>query len=314
MTTRDERLLVLRLLRERKITPEEAERLLRALSSKKDESHEKRFGFEQWFERFGKELWDVSFDRFAREMEAFGERLRRHFEGFRGETQEGSSPSENESDQVDLPEDVWVRVSHKGGDLTVEASGDRHVKVTAPKWNLQLAPDKRQADISTTGGPATLLLPSQTRRLTVESVGGNLNLRGLALISLSARGVGGFVALENVTADIDVEVVGGGVELNEVVGGVFRVRTSGGEIRARLVDVREGSYDFAALGGGIRLALGEMSDFEVEYSLSGGFFNSDWSGERIAENRLRVGTGSAKFRLAVTGGEICLLRRKGSKS
>lgn len=300
MTSRDERVLILQLLREGKITPEEAERLLRALTPKETSRREPFF-------------FDHLFERLEDEFRAFGERLRHHFENVFGEGRERSSSSEEGSGPVELPEGVFVRASHTGGDLFVGASGDRRLRVTAPEWHLHVAEDEPKAELSTAGGPTRILLPAQTRRLAVESAGGSLTLRGVRVAALSARVMGGSATLEEVAADVEVEVLGGGANVKGVCGKAVEVRVSGGSVHAELGVVRQGSYAMTALGGDLHLSLEEESNFEVEYSLSGGFLSSEWEGEAVGACRLRVGAGSAKFRLTATGGGIRLLRGKGKR-
>ena len=244
-------------------------------------------------------------------MQSFGEKLRRQFEGFAREVRDtvDRTPSTG-SGPVELPDRAIVRVSQKAGDVTLVPSGDRRLIVTAPNYNIHLVDGEGRAEVSAVGGPAEIRIPSQARRVVVEAAGGTLTVKGLTIEGLSARVVGGGAVLEQVTADIELDIVGGGVELSDVVGTTVEVKTNGGGIQARLCDVREGSYRFVASGAGVSVELGEGSEFEVEHAVFGGTFQSEWSGEPIGENRQRIGSGSAKVSLTATGGGIHLGRRQ----
>jgi hypothetical protein len=314
MTTTDERLLILNLLRDGKITTDDAERLLRALTTSTGETRTGKKGseFDRVFEHIGKEFRHFNTEKFGREMQSFGEKLRRQFEGFAREmrdTVERTAPSAG-SGPVELSDRAIVRVSQKAGDVSLVPSGDRRLTVTAPNYNIRLVEGEQRAEVSAVGGPAEVRIPSQTRRVVVEAAGGTLTVKGLTVEGLSARVVGGGTVLEQVVADVELDVVGAGAELSDVVGNTVEVKTNGGGIRARLGDVREGSYRFVASGAGVSVELGERSEFEVEHTVFGGTFQSEWSGEPIGENRQRIGSGSAKMSLTATGGGIYLGRRQ----
>jgi len=311
MTATDERLLILNLLRDGKITTDEAERLLRALSTPGDRTGARESDFDRFFDRMGKELRHFGSERFVREMESLGKRLRREIEDVLREARRSVEPtgSPSGSGPVELAEGSIVRVSQKGGEVTLVPSGDRRLTVSAPNVTLGVEEGGSRAEVSAVGGPSEVRVPAQVRRVVVEAAGGRLTVMGLTVEGLSARVVGGSAMLEQVVADVELDVTGGAAELNEVAGKTIEVKTHGGSIRARLGDVREGTYRFAATGGRISLELGKNSEFEVEYTLLGGAFHSDWGGEPIGENRQRIGSGSAKVSLTATGGEIYLGRR-----
>lgn len=313
MTANDERLLILNLLRDGKITTDEAERLLRALTTSSGETRASKKGsdFDRVFEHIGAEFRHFNAEKLGREMQSLGEKLRRQFEGFAREMRDTvERPSTSDAGPIEAPDRCVVRVSQKGGDITVVQSGDRRLTATAPTYTARLVEGEARIEVSVVGGPSEIRIPSQVRRLVVEATGGMLTIKGLTVEGLSARVVGGSATLEQVVGDVELDVVGAGVELTDVVGNTVDVKTNGGGIRAQLGGIRVGSYRFVASGAGARVDLGDESDFEIEYAVFGGVFHSEWNGEPIGENRQRIGSGAAKISVRTTGGGIHLGRRQ----
>jgi hypothetical protein len=308
--TRDERLLVLRLLREGKITTEEAERLLRALAAQETDSARSSKGWsaDDLFAQFRDAFRHFDPARFAGELRSVGERVRRAFE----DVERGAHPSADSPP----PRGPWrlgdgstVRITQKGGNVIVAPASGVELSVAAPTLHVDISEEGRRAEVSAVGGIARVELPPQVRRVFVEAMGGGIEARDIAPEALTARTFGGRILLDSVESDVEADATGGSITLRDVVSQRLDAETHGGSISAEFGDVREGTFRLQASGGALTVALGPGSEFEAEYSVAPGSLHSEWGTAAAGEDRIVVGSGGAQFRLAAHGGVLEIRRR-----
>ena len=310
----NERLLILNLLRDGKISADEAERLLRAIGRTKHEREPSGPGeeVERFFRRVAEELRRLDLSDWKKRIESALEDFRKTFSEMAWDvppkTEEAKSEYIIEGEgSFDVANLTSARIRQKGGGVRLERAEGERLEIRAPQCHVHFD-EEGGASIEGIGGELLVAIPDRVRRVHIEGTGGNATVTGIRLDAVTVRLVGGSLRVEDVAATLTLGVVGGGLHLARVESGAIDAETDGGGIFARLGDIREGTYRFAASGGGVTVELGPLSDFEVTYSVTAGMFDSQWEGESVGENQVRVGAGGATLELAANGGSIALWR------
>ncbi|MBM3215692.1 hypothetical protein FJZ36_12345 [Candidatus Poribacteria bacterium] len=313
MTTTDERLLVLNLLREGKLTTEDAERLLRALNAPEAEKARasKPKDLDAVLRQFGTDLGKIGTAKWVREIQSAATELGKQIEAFARDVRHTVSESRSPNCcEYGVSTGAVVRISQKGGSLALHPGDATRVRVSGPNTHAEVDEDGLLARVEGVGGPTVVRIPTVARRVIVELTGGGLAVKGLTLDELTARVVGGGMSIGDVAGSLELETVGAGLELTAIQSEAIHAKAHGGGIRASIGDVTRGEVELSAAGGGIDLELGEASDFEVHYSVVGGGFDSQWEGGAVGENRYRYGSGAATIELSAMGGGISLRKRR----
>ncbi|GIX08218.1 MAG: hypothetical protein KatS3mg115_2621 [Candidatus Poribacteria bacterium] len=322
MTEKSEQMLVLELLREGRLSPEQAERLLRALSAAEGpaESRGRRPPIFHWLEQEGKRL---DLDAFGREIERSMRRFADEFKGFFRETRgERPAPERKGEGEIherhELPRLVQLQVDHEAGPLRIETGEsdavlEYWIRGPEPKLDFQQTTHEEgeeRAQLISARGALRVALPRRPlRELIVQVKGGPFHGRGWSVQQAQISVAGGPAKLEEPEGALTLTVHGGPASVRSPRGPRLVVETVGGPLHVENPELS--SFEELALkvrGGPLTLRLSEQPHCEVHYSVIGGPFRSDWEGEALGSGRLRLGSGGPVVRLDAVGGPVRISR------
>ena len=290
-----ERIEILKMVAEKKVTAEEAERLLRAL----DEGQAQRprrappsegsprfergmFGLGGLIEEVGSTVQEAMQDAMA----TLGV----------SDPHEGLAHLHVENGAFPLPAGSTLTISQRGlstgdvelvpgeGEVGKFAQGADHVRVLQGKDGVVLLPS----------GGLKLAVPPGVRSLTVSLRGGAV--RGAAMPGpMSIRTMGGEVALMQVLHPLEL-------------------RTMGGKVRLGLEPSIAGDCTIATMGGSVELVVPDSLALRVEAHTMGGKIELD--GERLSRDGGVVSLGpegppQLTVHIKTTGGKVRLRRSRG---
>ena len=319
MTT-NERVIVLNLLREGKISTGDAEQLLQALADSAAGPAGK--GRQDWklddvLRRVERELKAVDVTKFTGKVEGFFDDMRKRFSEMAWDGPNGKQGSDNRnvikgSGEFDLADGSIVHISQKGGEIRLAPASVDRVRVAAPLCYADIEDSRDRARFEAVGGTLTVGIPPGVAKVYIEATGCQFAAEDIALDALTARIVGGAMRVSGVNARLNLNLIGGSIHIADVVGDEVDAETNGGSISADLGELRSGAYKLVAAGGGVTADVAAGSGFDVKYTVTGGVFESQWGTPPAGENHLRVGDGGATLELVANGGSIALRQSESS--
>lgn len=290
------RIEVLKLVAEGKITPEDAERILRGIddqaepeTSADDSARSARLGdaISQVLEQVGDTVRNAVGDAVGTAHRVFEEH-RPGTEGV-GITSGG----------FDLPPGVHLKVqpafrvsfggTSRGGNLVIRSVGEGRVRIV-----------RGEAVEAHRSGNDYVLTWAK----------GNLEIEIPASIaSLEARCMGGDLAVHEFRGPMALETMGG--ELHVLgVRSSFRARTLGGRVRIDDLELREGFSIISTTGGDVEIGLAKSSSVTLRAGTIGGVidFPPGTESERAGRAKRRasavLGDGKAELRVDTLGGDV----------
>jgi DUF4097 and DUF4098 domain-containing protein YvlB len=298
----EERMTILRMVAEKKISTEEAARLLEALEEAEraeageafggdtqDRPHADRPGRRHWKFRYKhrhrpadwqERLSDLSkdlsemvsgivHDSLSKKTGVFGEHgvFGRH--GVFGHACGKEEPSG--VSEIAVPEGSEVRIRCLGGNLTVRGVEGDHIRFPSRAgWSgfpfrnprISVNEEERRVEVSLFAGNGDLEIPWRVVRLKAHATGGNLSLTDVSA-DCDLQVEGGNLSLGQVTGAIQALVNGGNAEMNEITSNRVEVRVNGGMAALHLRTLTEGQVTMAADGGDVHLHLPADSAFTL---------------------------------------------------
>lgn len=313
MTT-NERVIILNLLREGKISTADAEQLLHALSEPARDASSKAgpdWKLDEIFRRVESELKAVDVTKFTAKVEGVFDDLRKRFSEMAWDGPNGKRGGDDRnvikgSGEFDLAAGSVVQISQKGGEVRLAPAPNDRLRVAAPLCYADIEDSRSRARLEAVGGTLEVGIPESVRTVHVEATGCQFVADALDLDALTARIVGGAMRLEGVQSRLNLNLIGGSIHLVNVGGGDIEAETNGGSISAELGEVHSGSYKLVSAGGGVTVDLAPGSEFDVSYTVTVGVFQSQWGAAAPGEDYLSVGAGGATFDIVANGGSIAL--------
>lgn len=266
-TMDEERMAILRMVAEGKITADEAAQLLDALRESQrrseyadDRPHGERHGRRpedrfDWQEKFASKFAAFSAKAADRAF-AVVDDLFQHWE----------------DQTIDLPEGSNVTISCTAGNLTVRGTDSGQMRVSAnggafgPRMlapRIQVDREAKRVAITSTTHNLTVELPWQAVAVQAQGVGGNMTLSDLSA-SLALHVAGGHLHVTNVTGAIAAKAVGGQADLTDIRSSSLDVTVMGGSVSVTIGTITEGTVDLNTVGGNITLRLPTASAFDVD--------------------------------------------------
>ena len=316
--------LILEMLREGKISVEDAERLLGAV---RNDSEKANRGFSSilesnWWEdverSLGETLSKVE-DRISRAVTDLPRgTIRMPLRGLNRKRQreaQGYTPVDLEDQSFAIPADARMEVDVEGSALTIEeAPGDAQVGfdreghdwewsvlklddtyvlsvyanavwASVPNVSLRLPPVRSVACQVAGGGMSGHNL---TAPLEVSVSGGTLQLTDVTG-ALTLHASGGAIGVLGDVPTLEASSAGGSISLLGTVGR-FDVKAAGGSVSINHARLNEGDHRVESAGGGVILVLDQDSAVSIEAAASGGGVDINLPGAS-GEARNRYGTG-----------------------
>ncbi len=320
----DEERLILEMLREGKISVEDAERLLGAIGKGNDRAGG---GFSSilensWWEEVERSLGETLSkveDRISRAVTDLPRgSIRMPLRGLnrkRQREEQGFTPVDMQSQSFAIPADACMVVDIEGSALTIEeAPGEAHVSFDREghdwEWSVLKLEDTYvlsvYANAVWAGVPNVSLRLPPLRSLNCQVVSGSMSGHGIAT-PLEASSSGGSIQLTEVSGELKLNSSGGAIG---VVGNIpslqavsaggpislqgrvksLDVRAAGGSVGINHADLREGDHHVESAGGGVMLVLAADSEVTIDAASSGGGVDVNVPGAS-GEARNRYGTG-----------------------
>lgn len=316
--------LILEMLREGKISVEDAERLLGAIRNGSERADHRASSFLEgnWWEEVERSLGETLSkveERISRAVTDIPRgTIRMPLRGLKRKRQreeQGYTPVELHDQSFALPSDARMEVDVEGGALTVEeAPGDAHVSFDRDGHDWEW----------------TVLRLGNTYVLSVYANAvwagvPNVSLRLPPVQSLACKVIGGSMSGHNLTSPLEVSISGGSLQLSEVRGALnlesaggaigvsgnvpalvassaggpvslhgeakaLNIRAAGGSVNINHALLREGEHHVESAGGGVILVLDASSAVTMEAAATGGGVDVNLPGAS-GEARNRYGTG-----------------------
>jgi hypothetical protein len=287
---------ILRLVHEGRITPEEGDRLLRALDDSSAGGTGDAPGARRWTEGIASVMQEVAETVRHAADEAIGA-AQRVFE----ETRPGVETISTREGGFDIPPGGRLRIQHairmslgggsKGSDAHLRAgSGDR-VRILRGEA-LEVHRNGNDFVLTWAKGPLELEIPAQLAALDVRCMGGDLEVRDFP----------GPMALDTMGGDLRVR--------SPRV--PFRFRTLGGSVRVADLDLREGGAAISTTGGDVQIDAAPGASLAIRVSTLGGSMEFPPGTERDARGTARrratcvIGEGAAELRIDTLGGDVLI--------
>lgn len=300
----DERLRILRMVAEHRISAEEAAQLLDALETPEHPSSDDReprerenddaFRYYYYRPRYRSRhrqrhrhrydqgfAWSGFSDMFSGVTGMFQD-LSGMFQdvfcgAFTGDTDKGRTMTEPEQ-AFDLPEGTVVEVVLTGGHLAVRGIDGEQMRVAVnarggPRGpTIHVDEDGKRAQIAATGRDLTVELPWRAVGLNARVTGGHVSVSDLSA-DVDLRAVGGNASLQDVTGAVTAHVVGGNVKMQAIQSNEIDAKTTGGRIAVSVHPahpVTEGRITLKTLSGDVAVTLPSASAFELDASAKTG--------------------------------------------
>jgi DUF4097 and DUF4098 domain-containing protein YvlB len=307
---KDERLEILRMVADKKITVEEGERLLRALEKGEKEDKENRAewcgpkhrGSRDWhlgerFEEMGfkmQEFFDHAFGS------VFGDEY--WFEGYEKVT----VPVE----EIKVDKETWLVVAsprsayrHGSADVKILPSDDSLLHIeTAGKDRCEIL-RKDNKIVFLCQDNATIRVPEEVARVKMILARGDAEIQD-AKMALEIRALKGDVSVRNAQQPVNIRVMKGDVELD-------------------LADAYAGKSEIAAMDGDIKVAAGPEFSGKVEARVGRGDIRLEAKGVKAATSKnaffrmesiqLGEGAGDNHLNLKSMNGNISVTTRESAR-
>jgi len=270
---------ILKLLADKVITVDEAERLLKALNEreKREEGskswggHAHRMG--RAFEWRGPRHVGRAFESFGEMLADIGPMIKNAVEdvvtGLLGE-EPGESDEEELKDvepidgKYELPTGTHLVIlndwkeGHEKGDLVIQGVAGNFCRIdNQSSKNVRVQQGSSHLMIRWGGGPLRIEVPETVSMLKVSTKGGNISVKQIG-------------------CEMNLKILAGNLEMFDLVKN-FRAKTMGGNIALILSKVWQGRARVHTMGGNITLSIPREASLQVEAATMGGAI-------RVAEN------------------------------
>jgi hypothetical protein len=300
----DEHLEVLRMVAEKKISVEEAERLLRAIDdgerARKGEGAERSdapgsFRIAEILKEVGSMVQGVVEEAASGIGAAFGEECPAGHQEVVLEDGRFTVPA---STQLVVRQRRW----HGKGDIELVPGEGETCTISGGGEKVRVFRGPDRIEVILGGGAAKLAVPPTVSGLKAVLMGGAIRTEGLAC-QLDLKTMGGDMKLGGIRNRFDVKTMGGGLRLDLDPGltGESRAVTMGGDIQVQVPRELRATFRAVTMGG----------DFDVDPELGSPVFERKRAYTKAVLEMGEAGNGQrANLKVKTMGGRIAL-RKKG---
>jgi hypothetical protein len=289
---------ILKLIAEGKVTPEEGEKLLRALEESGEPSVEEEAQAKSWTEGVAKALQDVA-DTVRRAVDDAIGATQKVFD----EHRPGTETVEIIEGCFEVPSEARLKVQHAirvsfGG----TSKGSHVVLRTGEEGRVRIA--RGQAiEVHRNGSDYVLTWAK-----------GNLELEVPArLAGLDVRCMGGDLEVQDFPGTMTLESMGGEIRVRSPRA-PFRIRTLGGKARIADLDLTEGTATLNSTGGDVQIDISPAASLTIRATTLGGKIEFPPGSERESGGRARrralcvIGEGTATLSVDTLGGDVKVIQ------
>ena len=293
------RLKILTMLSEKKISVEEAERLLKAL-----EPETKPKGVGEMFRDIGRSFQRIPQTEAAQIMADVVEQVKDTV-GSIGSVLEGTDKDQ----QLQIMPGTDLKVHHGGGHLLLHATEEDQLILSGARRGCSMDSANNRVVVNSGGNNLAVGVPANVTTLAVSAGGGNVSVRGLTLQHLHAKAAGGHLTLDEVhVTELRLSSMGGHIDLRKIQSASIGARAIGGNITLQLSPEGEAHVDLHSVGGNLELYLPAECMFRVDAETLGGRFSTEFELQDYKSHgghtEGRVGVSDVQLQLRTTGGNI----------
>ena len=294
------RIEILKLIADGKLSPEEGDRMLRALDEQEQTPGQGRPA------GLGEAMGQL--------LEEVGETVRRAVDDALGTAQKVFEETRADVESVeigsggfDIPPGSRLRVQQavrvsfgggsKGGNVILRAAAEGKVTIVRGE----------AIEVHRTGGDYVLTWAKGSLELEVPP-----NLAGL-----DVRCLGGDLEIQRFPGPMTLETAGGELRV-QGPRSPFRFRSLGGRIRIADLDLREGAAAISSAGGEVSIQVAEGASLTINASSLGGAIEFPPGTERESQGRTRrravcvIGAGAGELKVDTLGGTVRVRREPGA--
>ncbi len=304
----DARFTILNMLAEKKITVEEAERLLKALEPKSESK-----GLANILKEIGQSLQNIPHSEAAQVMNDAFEHVKNTVSSV-GSILDGT----DQDQEFQIAPGTDLKIHHGGGNLLLHTVDEDKLVLSGARRGCSMDAAKNRVVINSGGSNLAVGIPRNVETLDVSAGGGNVSVRGLPLQHLHAKSAGGNLTLEGIHASqLKLSSMGGHLTLKQIKTIALEARSIGGNIHVEMQPEEDSAIDLHSVGGHVELKLPENSSFKVKADTLGGRFSSDFQLQdyqsRGGRSEGRVGEGKITIRLRTKGGDARIRKSPASE-
>lgn len=291
------RLIILNMLSEKKISIEEAERLLKAL-----ETESKAKPFSNVFKEIGQSLQNIPRSDAAQVVSEAFEHVKNTVSSV-GSILDGT----DQDQQLQIGPGTDLKVNHGGGNLLLHTIEGEELILSGARRGCSMDSEQNSVTVNSGGGNLAVGIPANVQMLSINTGGGNVSVRGLSVQQLHARSAGGNLSAEGMHAgEAKISSMGGHVSLKELQTNSLEARSIGGNVDVSIQPTKEGVIDLHSVGGNVDLKLPEDASFSVTADTLGGKFSTEFELEDYRSHggkaEGRTGSDGLTIRLRTKGG------------
>lgn len=261
---------ILEMLKEGRLTIEEAERLIKAVSESKEKEHKKESkwhgpDFQDFAQEIGQAFESIQVGKF---LDNVATKIKSSIStGF--DTTAGTYVDKS----IDATGIDKLKVKHAGGNITV-------YKTDASEFTIKgmLRTSKVEEGIltlSSGGGNLSVGIPSTVKDVEVEAGSGNATINNIKLEKLKSETTGGNLSISDVSGSISASAIGGNIDMTNVKSTELYAKSIGGQIRLIMGDLSEGKITLDSTAGGVNFFTDENSAFDLDAEIIGGSLESN---------------------------------------
>lgn len=334
----EERLAVLRMVADKKITAEQAATLLDAMGEEhpqqpaapsdgqnsghgggKAHHNRHRWGRSSPPRQSG---WEFTLQDFSRNLEEIVAGVTRNVgSGWFGKrspfgTEEEFKGEATARQEYTLPEGSSLDIRCFGGNLAIRGVEGEHLRfprgsewgIDALRPRISIDTENRRVEVQVSGHSEEVEVPWRVINLTASVIGGNATVTDLAANSLLSVN-GGNLTVDRLTGVLQASANGGNLVCSHVESNQVSLKVNGGNAVLQLGTLIEGVVDLKARGGNVQLRLSRDASFRVEALSKLGSIDTGVPGTRhssVTESVFHAvyGDGGANVTLKALSGNI----------
>lgn len=327
---KEERMAILQMVAEKKISAEEAAQLLEALGASEPGS-EQSYGGTNDGRRHrsgqrrkrkqgggGGPEWQEKINDLSEDLSSiFG-----NIGGIFGSTGGFGCREDNTEEQtVEIKAGAEIAVNNMAGKLTVKGCEEGPLRLASRGLNLkrpqiQVNEAGDEVQINAMGQHLMLDTPRNISALKLNTAGGKMDLNDIHA-DCNLQVAGGAIRGSSLRGKHRISMTGGSIHLEEIVSQEMFIKLQGGSCRLGLAEINEGSIDIQMHGGRGVINLPADADCTVDISMEKGRIHSNIPGEHQKQDEnatfhARCGEGAASIRIEAHHGHIEVNRHEQS--
>lgn len=330
----EERMAILQMVAEKKITAEEAAQLLEALGSSEppvdrpdeqnqQERHQDYSGYRRSRRSHSRKHrksskyqsdWQGRLNDLSNNLSSlFGDMGgifgKQGVSGDHGDFSFGQSSSQDQF--IEVKEGTEIEVDNTAGKLTVKGCDEDRMRVKSTGFktrHIQVDEEANEIHIDALGQSMTLDIPRQAAVLKLNTTGGKLSVEDIQA-NCDIQITGGWMQGHGLQGNHQIGVTGGTATLDAITSSDLIAKLQGGSLKLQMDKVSEGQIDIQIHGGHGILLLPADADCTIDITAERSYIISNIPGDHEKEDHKAsfhgvCGNGEATIRIEAHRGHV----------